>query len=65
MTMLDYQKTILNKVSFDKNLFRKELKKSYKWLKNDEIKNLSSWVKDQYYRMYPEVIQEITESQTY
>ena len=43
-TMLEYQKMILEKVSFDKNIFKKELKKSIKWLQGEELKKLIHWV---------------------
>ena len=35
--MLEFCKTVLVKVSFDKALFAKELKKSVRWLKKSEI----------------------------
>lgn len=41
--MLEFSKQILSKVSFDRNLFHKELKKSISWLKNDEIEKLKVW----------------------
>jgi len=48
MNMLDYQKEILEKVSFDQELFSKELKKSYQWLKPSELSELLSWVSDKF-----------------
>ena len=41
--MLKYCKTILANVSFDKKLFKKELKKSIKWLSYNERIILKSW----------------------
>tara|TARA_B110000495_G_C22802264_1_gene468610 strand:+ start:518 stop:703 length:186 start_codon:yes stop_codon:yes gene_type:complete len=41
--MLEFSKQILSKVSFDRNLFDKELKKSISWLKNDEVEKLKIW----------------------
>ncbi|NQZ77198.1 MAG: hypothetical protein HRT61_14025 [Ekhidna sp.] len=41
--MLEYFKTILSKVSFDKRLFEKELKKAIKSLVEDEIGELKEW----------------------
>ena len=41
--MLEFSKQILSKVSFDRNLFNKELKKSISWLKKDEIEKLKVW----------------------
>jgi hypothetical protein len=41
--MLEFSKVILKKVSFDTDLFRKELRKSISWLSNTESKQLKSW----------------------
>ncbi len=41
--MLEYFKTILEKVSFDRILFEKELKKALKSLIPDEILMLRDW----------------------
>ena len=41
--MFEYTKTILNKVSFNKELFSKELRKSFRWLKKEEIIALQAW----------------------
>lgn len=41
--MLEYFKTILSKVSFDKRLFKKELKKAIKSLVPSEILMLKEW----------------------
>ena len=41
--MLEYCKTVLAKVSFDKKLFEKELKKALKSLVPEEIKQLREW----------------------
>lgn len=41
--MFEYSKEILTKVSFDKELFRKELLKSIKWVTADERKLLLLW----------------------
>ena len=41
--MLEYIKTILTKVSFDINLFEKELKKAIDQLINDDLQKLKKW----------------------
>ena len=41
--MLEYFKTILSKVSFDKRLFEKELKKAIKALVTQEVNLLKEW----------------------
>lgn len=42
--MFDYTKAVLSKVSFDVNLFCKELEKALKRLLPHEIEELSIWV---------------------
>lgn len=56
--MLEYTKLILRKVSFSKELFGKELKKSFKWLKKDEILLLQAWCIITFGDIYGDVIQE-------
>ena len=41
--MLEFSKKILRKVSFDKNLFKKELEKNIKWLNKKESSRLKVW----------------------
>ncbi len=41
--MLEYSKTILEKVSFDPQLFQKELNKSISWVSKHERKILLNW----------------------
>lgn len=57
--MLEFSKTILSKMSFDKFLFKKELKKSLKWLKPNEKLVLKVWVLAQFGHMYKDVIQDV------
>lgn len=47
-SMLEYVKTVLNKVSFDKRLFRKEYKKSHNWLTTGEIHELRAWLRKRF-----------------
>ena len=42
-SMFEYTKQILTKVSFDRNLFRKELIKALRLLKSDERRLLKLW----------------------
>ncbi len=42
--MLEYTKDLLNKVSFDIKLFRKELAKAYQCLLEEEVDELRKWV---------------------
>jgi len=41
--MLEYVKTILQKVSFDSRLFEKELKKAISTVLNTELSDLRDW----------------------
>ncbi len=43
--MLEYTKTVLQKVSFDTKLFCKELKKAVARLLPDEIEELKLWLR--------------------
>lgn len=54
--MLELCKEILTKVSFDKLLFQKELKKALSWLKSDEIDTFKEWCIDKFGNVYPDVL---------
>ena len=41
--MLEFAKNVLQKVSFDKGLFKKELRKSAMWLSKKEMFALKIW----------------------
>lgn len=41
--MLEMSKTVLKKVSFDRKLFKKELTKCRRWLKQEEMLLLKAW----------------------
>lgn len=56
LSMLEYIKTILQKVSFDKNLFEKELMKAIKLLIPKELKQLRRWCYAQYGKVYRVVL---------
>ena len=43
--MLEYCKTILQKISFSKSLFKKEYKKTFKYLNEGESVELKKWLK--------------------
>ncbi len=57
--MFEYTKEILMKVSFDKGLFRKELKKAVKWLKSEERSMLMLWCVTTFGHRYMDVITEV------
>ena len=61
--MLEFTKKILSKVSFDKNLFKKELSKSARWLSKEEVITLKIWALtsfSQYKNTILEVFDQIT-----
>lgn len=60
--MLELSKKILQKVSFDRKLFKKELRKSLNWLKPNEHILLKTWCLATFSAGYHEVIMEVFES---
>lgn len=54
--MLEYVKIILEKVSFDKRLFEKELRKALKSLVHVEIQDLQKWCYENYGQEYQKVL---------
>lgn len=56
--MLEYFKTILSKVSFDRKLFEKELKKAIKSVLEDELSELKRWCYDKFGHLYGNVLEE-------
>ena len=44
MTYLDYYRTILKKVSFDRHLFQKEYHKALRDLNAEDICDLNKWI---------------------
>ena len=62
--MFELSKKILEKVSFDKTLFRKELIKAAKWLKPDEKAMLMMWCLATYGNQYKDIIKEVFKSIT-
>ena len=48
LSMLEYYKVILFKISFDKKSFRKEYKKAIKHLDDGERAALKNWVRSQW-----------------
>ncbi len=54
--MLELSKKVLEKVSFDRLLFRKELKKAIKWVNKDERLALYGWCLLTYGHLYKDVI---------
>jgi hypothetical protein len=57
--MYELSKSILEKVSFDKALFRKELIKAVKWIKPNEKTLLKVWCLATFGHRYKEEITEV------
>ncbi len=60
--MFELSKQILQKVSFDKMLFRKELKKAITWLKDEEKIMLKVWCLSTFGHAYKDVIVDVFRS---
>ncbi len=57
--MLELSKQILQKVSFDRRLFKKELKKSFKWVNPHERQDLKTWCLATFGLAYHDIIIEV------
>jgi hypothetical protein len=44
-SMLEYSKLVLSKMTFDKKLFRKEVRKAFRYLNVEERRQLIEWVR--------------------
>jgi len=60
--MIEYAKAILPKVTFSRELFRKELFKSIKWVDKDELAELHQWCVEHFSHIYPDIISEAFEN---
>ncbi|HBH25495.1 MAG TPA: hypothetical protein DDY13_19020 [Cytophagales bacterium] len=54
--MLKYAKEILQKVSFDRQLFEKELRKAIKTLIPAELEDLKTWCLEKFGHLYHAII---------
>ena len=54
--MLEYAKVILPKVSFSRQLFRKELEKCINWVEAPDLRELKEWCYENFGEMYPEIL---------
>ena len=57
--MLDYVKIILLKVSFNRALFEKELRKALKVLVPAEVPDFRTWCYQQFSRIYRRVLKRV------
>jgi len=57
-TMFEYARVILPKVSFSRELFRKELVKCINWVGDSEVNSLREWCIENFMEMYPDILTE-------
>lgn len=57
--MLEYAKTILQKVSFDKALFEKELRKAVRQIVPAERTHFKEWCYQQFSKLYRRVLDRV------
>ena len=60
--MLEHQKIVLNAVSDDLHLFKKEVSKSIKWLSPSEQRELCQWVEIELFQSHKNIVQEVFNS---
>ncbi|MBN1118782.1 MAG: hypothetical protein JXA77_16340 [Bacteroidales bacterium] len=58
-TMLEHQKLIIDKLSYNSELFKKEIIKSAKWLSVSEMLMLFSWLISKYWNSKKPEIKEV------
>jgi hypothetical protein len=59
--MLEYARVILPKVSFSRELFRKELMKCINWVEDSELGKLRDWCFENFKDLYPDILTEAFE----
>ena len=57
--MLEYVKTILQKVSFDGKLFEKELRKALKMITKEELVLLKNWCYEKFSGLYQLILNKV------
>jgi argininosuccinate lyase len=57
--MLELSKQILQKVSFDRELFKKELRKSIAWINPNERSDLKEWCLTTFGMVYQDLILDV------
>ena len=62
--MLEFCKNVLQKVSFDHILFKKELTKSLQWINEADAESLRLWCLEMYGNEYADIIQQAFETVT-
>jgi hypothetical protein len=62
--MFELSKVILQRVSFDRHLFSKELKKAIRWIKREDLHAFKAWCQAHFGNKYPDVIEETFNKET-
>lgn len=57
--MLELQKLVLNNLSDQNDLFKKELYKSIAWLNQHELTELRKWLRQEYWNTHKDIIKEV------
>jgi hypothetical protein len=57
--MLELQKFVLQRVSDDVRLFRKELTKSILWLNSQDVEKLKQWAIDKFGKTHADILKEV------
>tara|TARA_B100000900_G_C20291129_1_gene598128 strand:- start:46 stop:228 length:183 start_codon:yes stop_codon:yes gene_type:complete len=60
--MLEFSKIVLQKVSFDHLLFKKELSKSIKWMNKNDLKDFRKWCLKMFGTRYAKTIHKAFEA---
>jgi|TARA_B110000467_G_C18239313_1_gene433581 hypothetical protein len=60
--MLEFSKSVLQKVSFDHLLFKKELTKSIQWINQTDLEHLKEWCLEMYGAKYANIIHQAFET---
>lgn len=56
--MIEYAKIILPEVSFNKELFQKELKKCMNWIEPKDVQQFRDWCYVNFKNLYPDILEE-------
>jgi hypothetical protein len=56
--MIEYAKTILPKITFSRELFRKELFKCIAWVEKDKLAEFQHWCIDSFGEIFPDILEE-------
>ncbi len=58
--MVELSKKILINVSFDRNLFHKELTKAVKWInESDDLQSFREWCMIEFGHVYPSILNKV------